>query len=231
MLQPANVHSVLRTRLSRSNGRWYLCLCSCSFRRHCPSQQQCFRKPARSLDPGSQIRSLHHRTRALSVLAPWLVVPVGPWPTQSSAKIRPSAAVSFFKTASVQSRSICIKVCSMLPLPLVFAFVFLSDICPTAAQTKTIDNTLKAIIRFIVHVSSPSHVWGRDCNIGSRMRQTPVSGKPDTGSVSNPCNKSRRRGRMFKSSPGLRAYWRKVLKSSARGDSGGLSQKSSKIVR
>ena len=168
------------------------------------------------------------RTRALSVLAPywWCPLDLG----------RPSHRPRFGRALPCPSSrphrsTICIKVCSMLPLPLVFAFVFLSDICPTAAQTKTIDNTLKAIIRFIVHLSSPSHVWGRDCNIGSRMRQTPVSGKPDTGSVSNPCNKSRRRGRMFKSSPRLRAYCRKVLKSSARGDSGGLSQKSSKIVR
>ncbi len=91
------------------------------------------------------------RTRALSVLAPywWCPLDLG----------RPSHRPRFGRALPCPSSrphrsTICIKVCSMLPLPLVFAFVFLSDICPTAAQTKTIDNTLKAIIRFIVQRQS-----------------------------------------------------------------------------
>src|SRR5713226_9119432 len=77
-------------------------------------------------------------------------VPVGPWPTQSSARILSRVATSFLRLASVQSRSICLKACSTPAFPpFVFVFSCLSAIWPKANDVATATSTATAKIRFI----------------------------------------------------------------------------------
>src|SRR5713101_5630144 len=52
-------------------------------------------------------------------------VPVGPWPTQSSARILSRVATSFLRLASVQSCSICFKACSTPAFPPFVSFFLL----------------------------------------------------------------------------------------------------------